>query len=245
MFNQIKQQLDKDWMTFDKRQFIQNDPIKVVHTMVQKKDATMADIEQCAIITALLAWGQKQFVIRNATQFMEKCNWKPSEFIKFGDFYDIPDDAAIYRTIKGKRLKAALHNLRMYYTNHESLQKVIHDNPETATFDDLFDTLCKLLEPARLGSPERNSACKRINMLMRWMVRKDEIDFGFWQAKHIQPCNLFAIMDVQTIQKAQRLGLITHYQESWNAVEELTDIYRSWDVTDPLKYDFTLTASDL
>lgn len=243
MYHQsIKQKLDAVLQDFDAQDFIQHDQIQVVRKLAEQPGAQIADIELGTIITALLSWGKKEFAIQNATKFMETCEWKPLRYIQLGDFYTIPDNAAIYRVIKGKQFKEVCYKLQQYYRHHESIQKVIKENPNTAKLDDLLETLCLLLEPARLGSPRRNSACKRINLLLRWMVRKDDVDLGLWQLGNIKPSDLYAILDVQVCQQAQRLGLITHYKESWLAVEELTDVYRHWDGADPLKYDFALTT---
>ena len=77
-------------------------------------------------------------------------------------------------------------------------------------------------------------------MLLRWMVRKDDIDLGLWRTLLITPANLYAVLDTHVAQQARQMGLITVSRESWNAVLELTDVYRSWDFEDPLKYDMVL-----
>lgn len=239
----MKKQLDAQWLTFDKADFIKNDPIQIVHEMKSKSDK-ISDIEICAILTAMVSWGQRTMIIKAARNLMDKCNWNPTEYIVYGDCYDIDDNENVYRTLKGKQFREVCHNLRLFYSKHLSIYDELH-NGDSVTLEQLMTLLCNWMAPARLGSPERNSACKRINMLLRWMVRKDEIDLGLWQTPQIQPANLYAIMDTHVVQEATRRGLISYSKESWKAVMELTDVYRCWDSVDPLKYDFVLMYNSL
>lgn len=241
----IKKELDQAWESFDYANFITYDPIIVTHMMCSRPEATIADIEICAIWTSMVAWGQREQIIKAATNLMKQCEWHPCEYIKLGDFYDIPDDECIYRTLKGKAFKAVCHEMRLFYCHHSSIQEILNDEELKISLECLMKSLCKWMEPARLGSPERNSACKRINMLLRWMVRKDQIDLGLWQTKLITPAGLFAIMDTHVAQQARKMGLISYPKESWKAVLELTHIYRTWDPIDPLKYDFVLMLKNL
>lgn len=240
----IQEELNRIWASFNTAQFIKQDPIQVVHRMAQRTN-NIADIEICAMLTSMIAWGNRSQIISTANKLMDECNWEPHEYIKLGEFYDIPDDRCIYRTLKGKAFKEVCHELRQLYYKNNSIQELVSKKTGQVTLEQLLMSLCDLFEPARLGSPSRNSACKRINMLLRWMVRKDDIDLGLWQTTHISPSSLFAIMDTHVAQQAQRMGLISYPKESWKAVLELTHVYRTWDLQDPLKYDFVLMTKDL
>ncbi|WP_347224009.1 TIGR02757 family protein [Bacteroides congonensis] len=238
----LKNEMDQIWNRFDCRKFILNDPIQVVHS-INIPGKSIADIEICAILTAMVSWGQRNHIIYCADTLMSVCEWEPYNYIKFGVFYDIPDECCIYRTLKGKAFKEVCHQLRCFYSQYNSIQEYI--NKHSISLDDLLITLCNWYEPARLGNPYRNSACKRINMLLRWMVRKDEVDLGLWQTDFIKPNKLYAIMDTHVAQQAQRMGIISYPKESWKAVMELTHVYRQWDAEDPLKYDFILMTKNL
>jgi len=239
----IKQQMDSAFNKLDTQRFVAGDPIQVVHKMAENKNASVADIEICAIWTSLVTWGRCDQIIANAYKLMEICDWHPADFVRTGDFYDLPDDMNIHRTIKGKQFKAVNHNLRVTYNNVNSVADYIKRKHQTA--NDVIRDLSESLQPARLGSPSRNSACKRINMLMRWMVRKDNVDLGIWNTQDLKPSGLYAIMDVHVAQQAKKMGLISYPKESWKAVLELTNVYRSWDINDPLKYDFVLMTNNL
>jgi uncharacterized protein (TIGR02757 family) len=98
--------------------------------------------------------------------------------------------------------------------------------------------------PARtrkhIATPERGSSCKRLNMYLRWMVRKDKtgVDFGIW--KRIKPAQLVCPVDLHVERVARKLGLITHPQANWKGAIELTEKLRTFDPIDPVKYDFAL-----
>lgn len=238
----LKDDLDQMWETFDYKWFVSNDPIQMLHKIQRVPDSSIADIEICAMLIAMVSWGQPNSIIYAANVLMSQCEWKPYYYIKFGDFYDIPDELNIYRTLTGKAFKEVCHLLRRFYSRNSSVKEYLKKH--SITFDDLLISLCNLYEPARLGSPYRNSACMRINMLLRWMVRQDEIDLGLWQTDFIKPENLYAIMSPHVAQQAQRIGFISYPKESWKAVMELTHVYRQWDIKDPLKYDFILTTQN-
>jgi uncharacterized protein (TIGR02757 family) len=100
--------------------------------------------------------------------------------------------------------------------------------------------------PARtkkhIATPEKGSNCKRLDMFLRWMVRKDNygVDFGIWNT--LQPSQLICPVDVHVARVARRLGLLQRKQTDWNAALELTEQLRMLDPNDPVKYDFALFA---
>ena len=91
-----------------------------------------------------------------------------------------------------------------------------------------------------ISSPASNSACKRLNMFLRWMVRRDDrgVDFGLWT--QLRPADLICPCDVHVERVARKLGLIQRKQSDWKTATELTDNLRSLDPQDPVKYDFAL-----
>lgn len=239
----MKQKMDEAFANLNAQEFIANDPIQIVHEMAARPNATIADIEISAIWTAMLTWGTYDQIINNARRLMEICDWQPAEFVKYGDFYDLSDDLNIHRTIKGKQFKAVNHNLRATYNKISSVADYLKTNDSTVS--GLINDLSESLQPARLGSIARNSSCKRINLLLRWMVRKDDVDLGLWATSGVKQSDLFAVMDINVAQQAQKIGLISYPKDSWRAVLELTHVYRSWDINDPLKYDLVFMSNKL
>ena len=203
-------------------------------------------------VVAVLAWGQRKTIINNALRLIELMEGEPYEFIlrhaeteraRFADFK--------HRTFQYTDTLYFLEFLQWYYRRHDSLEDAFARfvTPEDATiepalrgFHELFFSLPDA--PARtrkhIATPARNSACKRINMFLRWMVRRDErgVDFGHWT--RIRPAQLMMPLDVHVERVARRLGLLTRPQRDWKTVVELTDNLRRLDPDDPVKYDFAL-----
>ena len=106
------------------------------------------------------------------------------------------------------------------------------------------ERLAKITAPAKLGSVSGKSACKRLCMFLRWMVRTDKPDLGLW--RKIKSSELFAVLDVHVVRQARENGLICGSSTaSWKSVRELTECYRSWCADDPLKYDMVMMGEDL
>ena len=136
--------------------------------------------------------------------------------------------------------------LRWFYEGHISLEDAfLHGatmRERLINFHNLFFSLPDA--PARtrkhVATPARNSACKRLNMYLRWLVRSDNrgVDFGLWQ--RISPSELICPIDVHVERQARLLGLLQREKVDWPAAEELTANLRLLDPNDPVKYDFAL-----
>mgnify|MGYP000577325093 FL=1 len=114
MIHTLKNEMERMWNQFDHKAFISNDPIQIVHQIRNLSGRTTADIEVCAILTAMVSWGQRSHIIYCAEKLMNVCGWEPGKYIKLGDFYDIPDECSIYRTLTGKIFKEVCHQLRCF-----------------------------------------------------------------------------------------------------------------------------------
>ena len=148
MIHTLKNEMERMWNQFDHKAFISNDPIQIVHQIRNLSGRTTADIEVCAILTAMVSWGQRSHIIYCAEKLMNVCGWEPGKYIKLGDFYDIPDECSIYRTLTGKIFKEVCHQLRCFYSKHDSIQEYLKKHP--ISLDDLLLTLCNCSEPTRL-----------------------------------------------------------------------------------------------
>lgn len=96
-----------------------------------------------------------------------------------------------------------------------------------------------------LASIDRGASCKRLNMFLRWMVRRDDrgVDFGLWP--HIPASALYIPLDLHSSRTARELGLLFRKQNDWKAVEELTAVLRKFDPADPIKYDYALFGAGI
>jgi uncharacterized protein (TIGR02757 family) len=154
-----------------------------------------------------------------------------------------------HRTFNATDTLYFLHFLKWYYTHHQSLEEAFTVLPGDKTVEGglvhFYKLFCSLPEfPDRtkkhIATPERKSSCKRINMYLRWMVRKDSkgVDFGLW--KNISPAQLICPCDLHVDRVARKLKLIKRKQTDWQTALELTGNLRKLDATDPVKYDFAL-----
>jgi uncharacterized protein (TIGR02757 family) len=94
------------------------------------------------------------------------------------------------------------------------------------------------LYTAHIANPDANSACKRINLALRWLVRRGPVDMGLW--KSIKPSSLYIPLDIHVARNARRLGLLERKSNDKKAVMELTEKLRQFCPDDPVKYDFVL-----
>jgi uncharacterized protein (TIGR02757 family) len=237
--------LEEKYYQYNRTSFIDDDPVKVPHCFNRKED-----IEIAAFLTSSIAWGNRKAIIKNAFLLMERMDNSPFSFvnsfsdrdlISFSDFY--------YRTFNGTDCMYFLKSLKNIYHTHGSLEAVFQFVPDTddpvrcalIRFRELFFSIGT---PGRsekhISSALKHSACKRLNLFLRWMVRKDKqgVDFGIW--KVISPAQLMCPLDLHSGRVARKLGLLQRKQNDWHAVSELTAQLRSFDPNDPVKYDFAL-----
>lgn len=227
--------------------FIQNDPISVPHRF-----SRLQDREITGFWAATLAWGQRKTIIQSANRLVELMDGAPYDFI----VHHQEQDRARFLDFKHRTFQATdtlwfLEFFQQYYRSHNSLEHAFarHLRPGDATVEnalrgfhhDFFD---HPYAPERtrkhVATPERGSTCKRLNMFLRWMVRRDDagVDFGLW--KNIRPSQLLIPLDVHVERVARQLGLLHRKQTDWQAVLELTGRLRTFDPDDPVKYDFAL-----
>lgn len=243
----LKAYLDNCVERFNRPDFIKNDPISIPHRF-----STLQDIEIMGFWTAMLAWGQRKTIISKSLELVGLMKGKPYEFV----VNHHEKERKVFLNFKHRTFQATdtlyfLEFLQQYYRKNDSLEDAFsrHLSPEDAStekaisgFHELFFNLPQA--PARtrkhIATPARNSSCKRLNMFLRWMVRKDDksVDFGLWQK--IKPSQLMIPLDVHVQRVGQRLNLLKRTQSDWKAVEELTNSLRSFDPEDPVKYDFAL-----
>jgi len=240
---ELKTFLDKKVLQYNSPSFIENDPICIPHTYSKKQD-----IELSAFWAATLAWGQRKTIINKSIELFALMGNQPHEFI----LNHKPKDRKLFDDFKHRTFQVPdtyyfLEFFQWYYRNNDSLEDAFFGNTtEVKTAIDNFRTLFFSLSPEKIrtekhvASPARGSTCKRINMFLRWMVRKDKkgVDFGLWNKAEMR--DLMIPLDVHVSRVAKQLGLLKRKQNDWRAVEELTANLRKMDPDDPVKYDYAL-----
>lgn len=227
--------------------FIQEDPISIPHSY-----NTLQDIEISGFWTALLSWGQRPVIIRNARHLFHLMDDAPYDFILHHQESDLKRFLDFrHRTFQPTDTLYFIHFFRWYYQQFDTLETAFlisgHAlHPTTEHMLDHFHQLFFSLEDApqrtrkHVPHPSGKSTCKRLNMFLRWMVRDDGkgVDFGLW--KNIRPDQLVCPLDVHVERVARKLGLITRKQTDWQAAVELTANLRRIDPDDPVRFDFAL-----
>jgi uncharacterized protein (TIGR02757 family) len=244
-FKEIKDLLDEKYEQYNTAAFIEEDPIVVPHGFTRKED-----IEIAGFFAATLAWGQRPQIIRSSLQLMQMMDQQPYQFITSASKKEISTfNKFVYRTFNGQDCMFFMHSLKNIYNRHKGLEAVF-----THTYQQHTDVRSSLIafrnifleisHPQRsekhISDAAKDSACKRINLFLRWMVRSDNrgVDFGLW--KGIPMSALYCPLDVHTGNTARELGLLSHKQNNWKAVAELTANLRQFDASDPVKYDYAL-----
>ena len=239
--------LNEKYELFNQTNFIQHDPISIPHQFNKKQD-----IEITGFIAATLAWGQRKTIINKCNELIELMDNAPYDFIKNHQDSDLKRFLAFkHRTFNATDTLYFLEFFKDFYTKNDSLEDAflvgLKDNDEDIkagleNFQNVFFSLedYPIRTRKHVATPARNSSCKRINMFLRWMVRKDNkgVDFGIWDK--IKTSALVCPCDVHVERVARKLGLITRPKPDWQTAVELTQNLKQLDPIDPVKYDFAL-----
>ena len=245
MDKRLKEFLDKKVEAYNEPSFIAPDPISIPHRFTRKQD-----IEIAGFFAAIFAWGNRTIIINKARQLMALMEDAPYDFMvnhreedrrRFLDFK--------HRTFNDTDLLYFVEFLQHHYRAHPTLEEAfvaggrfVSVEASLNHFHSYFFSLPSA--PPRTGkhiaAPFKGSSCKRLNMFLRWMVRRDNkgVDFGLWNT--IPPRDLICPIDVHVARVAKKLGLLQRNAVDWLAALELTHHLRQFDPEDPVKYDFAL-----
>lgn len=225
---------------FENLDFIQDDPILLPHQFTRKED-----IEIVGFLVSTIAWGNRKSIIKSGERILSIMGNSPFEFILN---YTPQELEFKHRTFNAIDLDFFFRSLHHIYQIHGGLEAIFSSKSENQTMVDrlanfrtvFLETEHEKRSEKHLSNVLKNSACKRINMYLRWMVRPASkgVDFGLW--KSIQPSELYLPLDVHTSNNARRLGLIQRKQDDWKALEELMQNLRNLCPDDPVKFDFAL-----
>lgn len=241
---EIKSFLDYKVEEYNNPTFIETDPILIPHQFSKKED-----IEIAGFLTATIAWGNRKSILNNAGRLMDLLDNAPFDFVRNHTEDDLRFlENFVHRTFNGIDLQYFMTALQNIYKNHGGLEGVFTQfaekdslQPGIHNFKKIFFELPHLKRTQKhVSDPLKNSAAKRINMFLRWMVRKDPsgVDFGLWE--QIQPSQLSCPLDVHSGNTARKLGLLKRKQNDAKALAELDKSLRKLDPLDPVKYDFAL-----
>lgn len=240
----LKLFLDEKVDKYNNPNFIDSDPIQIPHRFSVKED-----IEIAGFLTATIAWGRRDQILKSAHKLMQLLENQPYQFLMDADKSDWDRFKTFYyRTFSSFDCLYFLRALKEIYTKQGGLEMVFTQaylqggikqsltqfrscfmgfDPEKRTFK-------------HVANIEKGASAKRLNMYLRWMVRCDGrgVDFGLW--KDVSPADLLLPLDVHTGNVSRKLNILSRKQNDIKAVDEVMLTLRDFDSSDPVKYDFAL-----
>jgi uncharacterized protein (TIGR02757 family) len=240
----LREFLDEKVIQYNNPNFIEFDPVQIPH-MYSKKE----DVEISGFLAATISWGNRKSIVKNAKRMMELMGNSPYDFImSHRDEHLKKMDGFVHRTFNSTDLLTFIESLKYLYQYHNGLEGIFTEHKTTDSIQPAIHQLKKEFfnvphlqrTKKHLPDPLTGSAAKKINMYLRWMIRKDNagVDFGIW--KNISPSILSCPLDVHSGNVARKLGILKRKQNDAKAVRELDDVLRQLDSNDPVKYDFAL-----
>lgn len=232
-------------IAFNNPNFVSQDPIAIPHRYSSKED-----IEIAGLLAATISWGRRPMIVRSAHKMMDLLDDAPFDFVMTASDEELDRlDDFVYRTFQGSDFKTFVLGLRRIYSELGGLEKVMALNSNDTNTERGIVALREAMmacpeftnrSKKHLANPKSGSSAKRLNMFLRWMVRKDRagVDFGIWNNMRMD--QLICPLDVHTGNVGRKLGLLQRTQNDWKSAIELTESLRKMDPFDPIKYDFSL-----
>jgi len=223
-----------------KPDFIALDPVQFPRRYRKRED-----IEIAAILSATIAWGRRDMILRSAEKMFALMGSSPYAFVMSGGYKKLKS-ANIHRTFFEDDLKYFCKGLERCYAKYGNMEKLFAPAPNVwegfALFREEMAGANKGKYSKHVSDPgtegRKGSACKKLNLALRWLAREGPVDLRLW--KSIKPASLFIPLDLHVARTTRRLGLLQRKSDDKKAVIELTERLREYCPQDPVKYDFAL-----
>jgi uncharacterized protein (TIGR02757 family) len=250
--------LDELHDRYNTPEFIAGDPISIPHRFFDPSAEVQpraTDIEIAGFLAATIAWGNRKAIVKSAARMIDMLDGAPHDFVMNASPRELEGVSSyVHRTFNGGDLRSFLLALRHIYNTFGSMGAFFEGEYRrsgdlrraiSAFRSEFFATPHAPRCEKHLSSIDRGAACKRTNMFLRWMIRRDDrgVDFGLWRA--IPPSALYLPLDVHSGATARSLGLLERRQNDWRAVEEVTARLREFDPSDPARFDFALFGAGI
>ncbi|MCQ2309054.1 MAG: TIGR02757 family protein [Bacteroidales bacterium] len=247
MMEDIKGYLDSLVEKNNTKAFIKDDPVQFPH-----RYSDVQDIEIVSFLVATIAWGNRKMILNNSNKMLGMMGKSPYDYVMSDGWKNLEPDKCVHRTFFNRDLIYYCNGLKAIYQKHSTLEDIFAVSHDTwrgiQNFRDLIgaangETNNHISNPC-CDEPKKGSACKRLHMALRWLVRDDGIvDLGIW--KRLSPKDLMIPLDVHVARVSRDLGLIDRKNNDRQTVELLTAKLRDFDANDPVKYDFALFGAEL
>jgi uncharacterized protein (TIGR02757 family) len=241
----MKKKLEKLYRLYNDRKYVHPDPLEFLYDYPDP-----LDMELVGLIASSLAYGRVAQILKSVSSVLDKMHGSPRKFLM-----ESSDKAIItaysgfkHRFTTGDEMASMLIKVRELIKKYGTLQQCFlisfnKDNetvlPALAAFIKRFNGNDLDSKNSLLPSPERGSACKRLNLFLRWMVRKDKVDPGGWNG--IPASKLIIPLDTHMYRICSSLKMTCRKPADMATAMEITDYFRKISPEDPVKYDFAIT----
>lgn len=240
-----KERFEGLYRRYNRREFVHPDPLELVY-----RYGELCDREIAAFVASSLAYGRVAQILKSVSFVLEQMMPSPSVFLEQASLETIQQTFSNFRHrfATGQGLSSMLFGVKQVLERFDSLYACFlagfgHEHGTVLPALSAFTKEVKLGAHNSLGhlvpSPDKGSACKRLNLFLRWMVRQDQVDPGGWEK--VCPSRLIVPLDTHMHRICLLLGLTTRKQADMRTAMEITDAFRGVAPEDPVRYDFSLT----
>lgn len=242
----MKQYLDNLVKKYETTDFIKNDPVQFAHRFSKKQD-----IEIASFIAALFSFGRREAFIQKLNLIFEIMHNSPFEYILEYHKNQKEFSSFVYRFVKYPDINSLLLALnKLYREDNSSLEELFCNGyRQNKMFEAVNDFFYSTVKTPELGfchlfaKVENGGALKRMNMFLRWMIRRGPVDIGLWD--FIGADKLLIPLDTHVARVSRELGLLSRKSNDFKSVIELTEKLKEFDESDPVKYDFALFGAGI
>lgn len=240
----MKNRLETLYKDYNRRRYVHPDPLEFLYNYKDIQDREIA-----GLIASSLAFGRVEQILLNVNVVLKKMDPSPYYYLQHSSYDSIRNDykGFVYRFVGEKDITNLLYGVKQVLSEFGTLKACFlsglsHDDetvlPSMSFFVKHFSG--KNCKPGYLlAIPDKGSACKRMNLFLRWMVRKDEVDPGGWG--EFPASKLIVPLDTHMHKIGLKLGLTNRKQANMRTALEITEAFRQISPDDPVKYDFSLT----
>ncbi|MBN1289824.1 MAG: TIGR02757 family protein [Actinobacteria bacterium] len=239
-----KDKLEELYLKYNKREYVHPDPIEFLYDFGEIRDR-----EIVALVASSLAYGRVEQILKSVARVLKIIGRSPYRYLNEVPDYYVREELSGFRHRfnTGDEMAGMLSGVKAVIEKFGSLNKCI------AAGMGINGTLIKAMEFLTseiscgdekkcgflLPSPAGGSACKRMNLFLRWMVRTDAVDPGGWDA--LKPSDLIIPLDTHIYRNCRMLGLTSRKQANWKTAVEITEAFREIVPEDPVRYDFIIS----
>ena len=233
---------EKIYSDYNKRVYVSPDPLQFLYDFGERRDR-----EIVALLASSLAYGRVSQILKSIQKVLDALDNKPYEFLLNNDKKELEARLSgfVHRFTDEKEIVAFLSCVSGLLKRGSSIEDLFYSGYKGSlkdaaeSFVDEFRACGEAGDMYLLPSPARGSACKRLALFLRWMVRCDEVDPGGWDK--ISAASLVVPLDTHMFNICSTLGLCTRKSADAKSVMEITEAFRVISPEDPVKYDFALT----